>query len=191
MHTHEDDLTVIRSVLQGRQSDYATLVTRYEQYVFTLVMRYVQNRELAEELAQDIFVKAYKHLGSFKGDSKFSTWLYTIVHNTCLSQLRKKDNAPILLEEDKMIYLQETLQSENPASRLEENNRKKLLDKAISHLPETESQTLILFYQDAQSVEEISKITGTTVVNVKVRLFRARQKLKEVIERYYKEELMN
>ena len=85
-----DDIAVIQLILQGQQAAYATLVNRYQQYVFTLAMRFVNNRELAEELAQDVFVKAYKYLADFKGNCKFSTWLYTIVNTTCLSHLRKK-----------------------------------------------------------------------------------------------------
>jgi len=85
-------------VLQGQQAAYATLVTRYEGYVFTIAMRFVNNREVAEELAQDAFVKAYRYLADFKGNSKFSTWLYTIVNTTCLSHLRKKKDEAILLE---------------------------------------------------------------------------------------------
>ncbi len=91
MQGQADDIAVIQSILQGQQSAYATLVNRYQLYVFTLVMRYVNNREIAEELAQDVFVKAYRYLADFKGNSKFSTWLYTIVNTTCLSYIRKKN----------------------------------------------------------------------------------------------------
>jgi RNA polymerase sigma factor (sigma-70 family) len=189
MHMHHDDTTVIRSVLQGRQADYALLVERYQQYVFSLVLRYVPNREVAEELSQDVFVKAYTHLASFKGESKFSTWLYTIVHTTCLSYLRKKNNGPVLLEEEKMASLGTTIEHENAENTLQLKHRNELLNKAIGKLPAQEGQTLALFYQGEQSVEEISKITDTTVSNVKVRLFRARQKLKEIISTHYKEEL--
>ncbi len=191
MHTRPDDLAVIQSVLQGRQADYAILVDRYRQYVFTLAFRYVPEREVAEELAQDIFVKAYTNLANFRAESKFSTWLYTIVHTTCLSHLRKKNNTPLLLEEEKIVSLHDERQHESPAGRLEQNSRKALLDKAIKQLPEAEGNVLTLFYQASQSVEEVAAITGMTVSNVKVKLFRARQKLKEIIESKYKQELMN
>ncbi len=187
MDNKGDDLTVIRSVIQGRQSDYAILVTRYQQYVFTLAMRYVQQRELAEELAQDVFVKAYANLAGFKGESKFSTWLYTIAHTTCISHLRKRNNAPVLLEEEKMVALYDAQQHNVPVH----NSRNTALAEAIGRLPETDGQVLTLFYQAAQSVDEISKIMGVTTANVKVRLFRARQKLKEIIETKYKHELID
>ncbi len=187
----QDDMAVIERVLQGRQAAFATLVARHEQYVFTLAMRYVHNREIAEELSQDVFVKAYNNLASFKGESKFSTWLYTIVHTTCLSHLRKKDNNPMLLEEEKMVMLQDEHHHDLPSNRMEQNSKKAALNSAIQRLPDVDAEVLTLFYNASQSVEEIGVITGMTVSNVKVRLFRARQKLKEIIEVHYKQELMN
>jgi len=81
----QEDELIIQMVLQGRHSAYTILVNRYQAYVFTLVLRYINDRGLAEELAQDVFVKAYRSLADFKGNSKFSTWLYTIVSTTCIS----------------------------------------------------------------------------------------------------------
>ena len=105
MYSSDNDITVIKNVLQGKQGDYAILVNKYQRYVFSIVLRYVTNREVAEEISQDVFIKAYRNLGSFKGESKFSTWLYTIVHTTCLSHLRKKKEETVLLEEETMILL--------------------------------------------------------------------------------------
>ena len=84
------DTDIISQVVKGDHNAYATLVERYQNYVFTIVLRYVKSREDAEEVAQDVFVKAYRSLADFKGNSKFSTWLYTITTTTCISFLRKK-----------------------------------------------------------------------------------------------------
>ena len=168
-------------VLHGQQSAYGILVSRYQSYVFTLAMRYVNDRELAEELAQDVCVKAYRYLADFKGNSKFSTWLYTIVHTTCLSQMRKKKEAVVFLEEEKMVSIADSSSFESPSNRLEQKMQKQVLDSAMSQLPETDAQLLTLFYQGEQSVEEIGVIMGLTTSNVKVRLFRARGKLKEIL----------
>ncbi len=184
-----DDTAVIQLVLQGQQAAYATLVNRYQQYVFTLAMRFVNNRELAEELSQDVFVKAYRYLADFKGNSKFSTWLYTIVNTTCLSHLRKKKDETILLEEEKMVSISDNGLAEQPADRMEQRTQKEMLNSALKHLPESEAQVLSLFYQAEQSVEEIGVIMSLTTSNVKVKLFRARQKLKEVLESRYSREL--
>src|SRR5690606_29773584 len=90
MLTGQNDNEIIARVLKGDQQAYALLVDRYQNYVFTLAFRFTKNREDAEEVSQDIFVKAYRALADFKGNSKFSTWLYTIVNNTCITFLRKK-----------------------------------------------------------------------------------------------------
>lgn len=182
MHEQADDMAVIKSVLQGSQAAYATLVTRYQQYVFTLAMRYVNNRELAEELSQDVFIKAYRYLPDFRGNSKFSTWLYTIVNSTCLSHLRNKKQETVLLEHDKMVSLSDQSGAgEQPSRILEQKHQKQLIESALKQMQDTDAQMLTLFYQAEQSVDEIGLIVGLTSSNVKVRLFRARQKLKDIL----------
>src|SRR5437868_15127602 len=90
MQTAPLDSDIIIQVVKGDQNAYATLVERYQNYVFTIVLRFVKSREDAEEVAQDIFIKAYRSLADFKGNSKFSTWLYTVTTTTCITFLRKK-----------------------------------------------------------------------------------------------------
>jgi RNA polymerase sigma factor (sigma-70 family) len=189
MQEQPGDLAVIQQVLQGQQSAYAILVARYQSYVFTLVMRYVNSREVAEELSQDVFIKAYRFLADFKGDSKFSTWLYTIVNSTCLSHLRKKRNETIPVEEEKIIYLSDSV-TDKPADQLEQKTTKKLLTEAMARLPCEDAQVLTLFYVAEQSLDEIAIILGTTPGNVKVRLFRARKKLKDILATRYSKELL-
>ena len=190
MYGQEDDIAIIQMVLQGRQQAYATLVARYQGYVFTLAMRHVNNRELAEELAQDVFVKAYRSLSSFKGNSKFSTWLYTVTHNTCLSHLRKKEDATVFPGDE---HVHNTAEAQgagaHPMARMEQRAQQQVLNEAVKHLPATDSELITLFYQGEQSVEEISTITGLSASNVKVRLMRARQKLKEILETKYSGEV--
>jgi RNA polymerase sigma factor (sigma-70 family) len=183
MQQPADDIAVIQQVLQGQQTAYAILVERYQQYVFTLAMRYVNNREVAEELSQDVFVKAYRYLADFKGHSKFSTWLYTIVNTTCLSYLRKKKEETILLEEERMIAITDNRNEAQPPGKMEMAEQKGMLNKAIAALPEEDGRILSLFYIAEQSIEETGIIMGLTSGNVKIRLFRARQKLKEIVAR--------
>ncbi len=191
MHEELDDVTLIKMTLQGQQQAFAGIVMRYQQYVFTLALRYVNNREQAEELAQDVFVKAYRYLADFKGESKFSTWLYTIVHTTCLSHLRKKKEQSISLDHDNMLAVAgNNTNTEKASDRLENKTQKELLNKAIKLLPEADARVITLFYQAEQSVEEIGIIMGMDANNAKVRLFRARQKLKEILERKYSKELI-
>ena len=177
-----NDGKIIQSVLTGNQAAYATLVNRYQHFVFTLTMRYVNNREVAEELSQDIFVKAFRFLPNFKGDSKFSTWLYTIVNTTCLSFLRNKKESALLPGDDKVIFFsdQGTI-NEQPVDALEQKSQKQMIEAALYNLPVEDREIITLFYMTGQSIEEIGKIMGLTVSNVKVKLFRGRRKLKEIL----------
>ena len=90
MQEKETDIALINAVLAGNINQYALLVKRHQKFVFTLAMRFAKNREDAEEVAQDCFIKAYKALGTFKQTSKFSTWLYSITYTTAMTFLRKK-----------------------------------------------------------------------------------------------------
>lgn len=191
MHEELDDTALIKLTLQGQQQAFASLVARYQQYVFTLTLRFVNNREQAEELAQDVFVKAYRYLADFKGESKFSTWLYTIVNTTCLSFLRKKKEQSVSLDNDNILAVAgNKANNESASGRLEHKTQKELLNNAIKELSETDARLIILFYQAEQSIEEIGAILGIDANNVKVKLFRARQKMKEILERKYSKELI-
>jgi RNA polymerase sigma-70 factor (ECF subfamily) len=171
------DNDIIQLVLKGQTNAYSILVERYQHFVFTIVLRYIPVREEAEEMAQDVFIKAYRSLAGFKGNSKFSTWLYTIVHTSCLSSLRK--NKIVTKPIDDSF---DTLSATSRASdRLEACSRKQWLTHAIHQLEELDGEIITLHYLAEQSLEEIALITGQSPGNVKVRLFRARQKLKTIL----------
>lgn len=191
MNSGTDDIAIIKLVLQGQSSAYSVIVERYQSYVFSLVLRFVSNREQAEELAQDVFVKAYRFLSDFKGNSKFSTWLYTIVNTTCLSHVRKKKDETIMMNDKQSEHISETVSSgEHASNQLEKRTQKQLLDSAIRHLPDDDAQVINLFYLAEQTMDEIAVIMGITPNNVKVKLFRARQKLKEVLKTKYRHEVV-
>ena len=183
MQDNKHDLEVIRLVLQGNTSSYAVLVERYQHYVFTLVLRYIPSREEAEEAAQEVFIKAYKSLADYRGDSKFSTWLYTIVHTTCLSFLRKRKAPVVSIESTMAAHAITTPAGEGSSS--ERRSQKQLIHDLVQRLPETDAQIITLFYQHEQTLEEIGHILGMTPNNVKVRLFRARGKLKDILLKNY------
>lgn len=186
MHEQAQDITIIQQVLAGNHKAYGILVNRYQNFVFTLVLRYIPSREEAEEVAQDVFVKAYRSIADFRGQSKFSTWLYTIVNTTCISHLRKKRQHVTLIDEEQMLRLPvgNTLTEKGPDAT-ERNSERRMLQQAINKLPEMESQIITLFYQHEQSLDEIGTILGMTPNNVKVKLFRARQKLKTILEQEF------
>ena len=186
MHQQTDDSLLIRRVLQGQQNAYAMLVDKYSVFVFTLVMRYVQDWHLSEELSQDVFVKAYRYLADFKGNSKFSTWLYTIAHRTCLSHSRKRKADFVYPDADKMAALSvQQGKYERADGKLEQHEQQQLLAQAIELLPPEDAQVIMFFYHGGQSVEEIGQIMALTATNVKTRLFRSRQRLRAILEQNY------
>lgn len=189
IHTGLTDTEVIARVLQGEQGLFSLLVERYRNYVFTLVLRFTSNREDAEEIAQDIFVKAYRSLADFRGASKFSTWLYTIVNNTCISHLRKKKIATVSIDGTNTQVQLETKGSGSRANPLEQKSKHLLLNEAIGLLSSDDRQVISLFYKGEQSLEEIGRIMGLEPNTVKVKLHRARTRLKEKMERYFTREL--
>src|SRR5919202_5602274 len=120
MHTGPSDMDIISQVLKGQHQAYSVLVERYKNYVFTIVLRYIKSREDAEEVAQDIFVKAYRSLADFKGTAKFSTWLYTITTTTCITFLRKKKLEMYSLDNEKVFEAVGTLDSGMSANQIEQ-----------------------------------------------------------------------
>jgi RNA polymerase sigma factor (sigma-70 family) len=182
MEGQETDFATIQLVLQGQQSAFATLVNKYQSYVFTIALKYVPNREAAEELTQDVFVKMYKSLADFKGNSKLSTWLYSICHNTCVSYLRKKQ-LPSVYVSDQLIARVADIGGGTIAAdaQMEQKSRALALETAIAQLPETDAEIVTLYYLADQSIDDIARILGLTTSNVKVKLFRARQKLRELL----------
>jgi len=189
MHANIPDNDLIQVVLQGNTNAYADLVERYRNFVFTIVLRYINNREDAEEVSQDIFVKAFRSLADFKGASKFSTWLYTIATTSCLTFLRRKKLAAISLDNEKVFAVAENLDGGMPANGIEQKNRVLMVNEAIKMLSPDDAQIITLFYKGEQSLEEISKIMGKETNAVKVQLHRARTRLKEKMQKHFAAEV--
>jgi RNA polymerase sigma factor (sigma-70 family) len=185
----DPDEEIINRILKGDQSVFALLVERYQNYVFTLILRFTDNREDAEELAQDVFVKAYRSLADFRGDSKFSTWLFTIARTTCLSFLRKKKLDTLSLDNERTGLQVESRESSFHANQVEQKSRHAMLNQAISMLSADDAQVLNLFYKGDQTLEEIGKIMRMEPNTVKVKLHRARQRLKDKMEKYFSHEV--
>ena len=191
MSTGLNDNEIISKVLSGDYQAYAGLVNRYQNYVFTLTLRIVKNREDAEEVAQDVFIKAYKYLADFRGASKFTTWLYTIVNNTCISFLRKKKLDIHSLDNEKVFEMADNQDSGIRANMVEQKSKLAMVNDAIGLLSPDDAQIITLFYKAEQSLEETAQVLGIEVNAAKVRLHRARTRLKEKMETYYAEEVRN
>jgi RNA polymerase sigma-70 factor (ECF subfamily) len=189
MSTGPSDSEIISLVLKGDHSAYALLVERYKSYVFTLTLRFIKNREDAEEVSQDIFVKAYRYLADFKGTAKFSTWLYTIVNTTCITFLRKKRLDIKSLDDEGTFEIADSQDSGFRANQVEQKSRLNMVNQAIALLSPDDAEIITLFYKNEQSLEEIGQILGVEVNTAKVRLHRARTRLKEKMEKYFTEEV--
>lgn len=187
MQTGPADNEIISKVLSGDQALYAHLVKRYQNFVFTIVLRYTPNREDAEEIAQDVFVKAFRSLADFRGESKFSTWLYTIVTTTCITFLRKKKVPVHSLDNEHIFEAADNQNSAFKANQVEQKSKAQAINEAIKLLSVDDARIITLFYQAEQSLEEIGRIIGVDPNTAKVKLHRARQRLKEKMERYYAE----
>jgi len=147
MSTGPSDIEIISRVLKGEQSAYAELVNRYQNYVFTLTLRFIKSREDAEEVAQDIFVKAYRSLADFRGASKFSTWLYTIVNTTCITFLRKKKLDIHSLDNEKIFETVQNQDSGFNANQVEQKSKVHMVNSAINMLGADDAEVLTLFYK--------------------------------------------
>jgi RNA polymerase sigma-70 factor (ECF subfamily) len=191
MNTGSTDSEIISRVLRGEQQAFAELVNRYQNFVFTITLRYTDNREDAEEIAQDIFVKAYRSLADFRGASKFSTWLYTIVTTSCITFLRKKKLETHSLDDEKVFEQIDNQNSGFSANQVEQKSRVAMVNEAIKLLSPDDAKVITLFYKGEQSLDEIGIIMGLEPNTVKVKLHRARQRLKEKMEKFFPQEILD
>jgi RNA polymerase sigma-70 factor (ECF subfamily) len=183
------DKEVISRILLGEPALFSLLVERYQNYVFTLVLRFTDSREDAEEISQDIFVKSFRSLADFRGESKFSTWLYTIVRTSCITFLRKKKLDTTSIDNERTLIQLENHESGFKANTIEQKSRYAMVNEAIRLLSPDDAQVITLFYQGEQSLEEIGRIMGLEPNTVKVKLHRARHRLKEKMEKYFSVEV--
>ena len=176
-----NDQQLIDAVLAGDTQSFSIIVQRYKDLVFTLALRMMKHREEAEEVSQDTFVKVYRSLNKFKGDSKFSTWIYRVAYNTCLDRLKKHKREQNTVAIDAFTVNQIST-FDNALTTLEAAERKAAIKACLNLLPSDDSALITLFYFEELSLEEIAKIVGLTSNNVKVKLFRSRKKLTKILK---------
>lgn len=184
------DIELIKEALGGNRRAYEALVKRHQQYVFTLALRFTRNREDAEEIAQDSFLKAFRNLGSFQGESRFTTWLYTIVYTTAMTHLRKKRiEFESLDDAERPVNISaHQADGEGTATLIERKIGKHYIGKAIERLLPDDASILTLFYLGEQSLEEIARVMGMAPGTVKVKLHRSRQRFRVQLESILKQE---
>ena len=171
----EDDRAAIQACQRGEREAFDRLVERYQRDVYRLCFRYVNNHHDANDMAQEVFLKAYRAIAKFRGDSSFSTWLYRIAVNTCLNfrQSRRAAHEP----------LSEALPDLAPpvAQSIEEDQRAASVRAAVAKLPEKQRATLILKLYHELTHEEVARILGSSVGTVKANLFHALNNLRKTL----------
>ena len=174
-----DERQWIASILAGDMQSFSCLMAKYERMAFTIAFRIVGNREVAEEVTQDAFLKMYRALPDFHFESKFSTWFYRIVYRTALTAVK---GAHITDDVEEHCADLTTDELDSATSLLEREDCKEVVRQALRRLPPDEALLLTLFYLEESRQEEISQITGYTLSNIKVKLFRARKHLYTIIK---------
>ena len=180
--TREQEALIVRKVLQGDVNAFEKLVTEYEKAVYAIAQRMTGNPEDAADMTQETFIKAYNSLGSFRGDSKFSVWLYRIANNVCLDFLRSRSRKPTVSlsvedDEGEESQLDVADESQSPELLLERGLTRDAVRRGLDTLPPDYRQILLLREIQGLSYEEISSALGIDLGTVKSRIFRARKKL--------------
>ena len=180
--TREQELAVIRRVQRGDTDAFEALVAAYEKNVFNVALQMTGNREDAQDMTQEAFLKAYSSLSSFRGDSKFSSWLYRIGSNVCLDFKRRQGRRPsssLTVEDDEgeNIQLDIADESQSPEALLERKMTREAVRAGLQQLPDEQRQILLLREIQGLSYEEIGEAMGLEAGTVKSRIFRARKKL--------------
>ncbi|MDD2304574.1 MAG: RNA polymerase sigma factor [Prolixibacteraceae bacterium] len=183
-----DDIYYIEAVRKGNVQAFSFLVEKYQKLVYTLALKLLKKPEEAEEMAQDTFIKAFQKLDSYEGKSKFSTWLYSITYNACISELRKR-RIEFKSLDDRQISDQDEQKMHDYYRETKKEDQEKYLNLALAKLPEDDQVLVTLYYYENQSMDEISQITGLTVSNIKVKIHRARKRMYVLLHEMLKEEV--
>ncbi|MFY9151461.1 MAG: RNA polymerase sigma factor [Prolixibacteraceae bacterium] len=183
-----DDIQYIEAVRNGNLQAFSYLVEKYRNMVYSLALKLMKRPEEAEEMAQDTFIKAYRKIDSYEGKSKFSTWLYSITYNGCISELRKRRIGFASID-DRVMSDQDEMKMYDYYRETKKEDQEKYLNLALSKLPEDDQVLVTLYYYEGQSMDDISLITGLTVSNIKVKIHRARKRMYALLHEMLRDEV--
>jgi RNA polymerase sigma-70 factor, ECF subfamily len=187
-----DEAVLLAQAREGDTRAFAELVRRYEGKIFRLAQHITQNREDAEDVLQETFMKAYEHLDQFKGDSKFYTWIVRIAVNQALMKLRRrKTDRSVSLDEqidtgEDTVVREIAAWGEDPEQHFSREELGKILDTAIQSLEPPYRSVFVLRDIEDMSTEETAEALGLSIPAVKSRLLRARLQLREKLTRFFK-----
>ena len=185
--TNETEL--IERLKHGDETAFKDIVEQWQDMVYNTILGIVQNETEAEDLAQDVFIKVFEKIGTFKGDSKFSTWLYRIATTTALDHLRsrkrKKRSGFLQAITGASEEKEQIPDFHHPGVSLDNKERAAVLFKAIETLPESQKAAYTLHKLEGLSYRDVSEVLNTTVSAVESLMSRANQNLRKQLEDYY------
>jgi RNA polymerase sigma-70 factor, ECF subfamily len=180
------DAELIAAVLDGDPTCFEPLITRYQPRVFATARRYARRESEAEDIVQEVFIKAFQKLGSFRGEAPFEHWLMRLATRTCYDFLRlhqrSRETAFTELSKEEFDWLDKFVVQPDSADENAEAARQ-LIGRILSHLPPSDRLIITLLEIEERSVKEISQLTGWSVPLVKVRAFRARAEMRKILRR--------
>lgn len=177
------DAELVARALKGHQEAFREIVVRFERPVYSLVARMLQDPAAAEDLAQEVFIKAFRRLDTYDPQRKLSSWLFKIAHNTTIDYLRRRTPETVPLETDKeegggsLAAVLADSSSESPALAAERRDMARALEQAIARLRPEYRASVVMFYVEGASYQEICEVTGLPLGTVKTNLHRARKEL--------------
>ena len=180
---------LISKIRKGNTRAFSDFVDSYKDLVFTLSIRMLGSREEAEEVSQDVFIKVYKSLSNFKGDSKLSTWIYRIAYNSCLDRIKKNKKKRIYSELDQVDQIAYA-EIDTALDNMMRAERSRLIEQCLLQLSTEDAGVLTLFYLEEKSLQEMEETTNLPVNTLKVRLFRARKRLASIMEKNLNKEIL-
>ena len=187
------DEELIARVLAGDDASYGTLVTRYRDYVYTIAVRIVGSDEDAEDVAQEAFVRAYRALPRFRGDSKFSSWLYRIATNRALTHLKRRRRRADAVDIESGSHVEAVViddgrsEAMSPELRVRDEEFRRAVRSAVLELPEQYRVVVTLFYLEERSYKEVVATLGIPMGTLKTHLHRARALLRDILAKHHLE----
>ena len=184
-----DDSAIVAAFLAGEERAFSELVDRYQTRLLNFIYRTIGDRDRAEDLVQEVFIRVYRHLHRFDRSKKFSTWVYTIASNLAKNELRNRSRNPLVLfqamrggseDEDRPIEFEDA--TSRPDDLYRKRHLRELIEETVSKLPEHHRQVFVLRELEGKSYDEIADITACNLGTVKSRLNRARTAFAAIIE---------
>src|SRR5690348_6774100 len=184
------DAELIKAVLGGDTSAFESIIARYQPRVFGTARKYARRESEIEDIVQEVFLKAFNKLNTFRGESPFEHWLMKLTVRTCYdflrSHQRNREQTLADITEEESAWL-EKIPNANPTDEHEINAARALLQKLLDQLPPQSRLVIQLLEIEEKSLKEIADITGWSISLVKVRAFRARAAMKKALEKLEKE----